>query len=53
MGKTHSSVAVEVAGQDADSLTERGQRNLRLAIIERLAIALRAQPSDMMPEVKP
>lgn len=34
------------------SLIERGQRSVRLETIERLAIALRVQPSQLMPEIK-
>ncbi|MCC7408330.1 MAG: helix-turn-helix transcriptional regulator [Phycisphaeraceae bacterium] len=33
------------------SLIERGQRNVRLETIERLAKALRVQPGDLMPMV--
>ena len=34
------------------SLIERGQRSVRLETIERLAVALRVQPGELMPEVK-
>ena len=34
------------------SLIERGQRSVRLETIERLAVALRVQPAQLMPEVK-
>ena len=33
------------------SLIERGQRSVRLETIERLAIALRVQPGELMPSV--
>ena len=34
------------------SLIERGQRSVRLETIERLAVALKVQPSDLMPEIR-
>ncbi len=34
------------------SLIERGQRNVRLETVERLAKALRVQPADLMPLFK-
>lgn len=34
------------------SLIERGQRSVRLETVERLALALRVQPGDIMPRVK-
>jgi transcriptional regulator with XRE-family HTH domain len=34
------------------SLIERGQRSVRLETIERLAIALQVQPSELMPAIK-
>ncbi|MCC7408885.1 MAG: helix-turn-helix transcriptional regulator [Phycisphaeraceae bacterium] len=34
------------------SLIERGQRNVRLETVERLAKALRVQPADLVPEVR-
>lgn len=34
------------------SLIERGQRSVRLETIERLAVALRVQPGQLMPDVK-
>ncbi len=34
------------------SLIERGERSVRIETIERLAIALRIQPADLMPPVK-
>lgn len=33
------------------SLIERGQRSVRVETIEKLAIALRVQPSELMPEI--
>src|SRR5690349_21602094 len=33
------------------SLIERGQRSVRLETIERLAVALRTQPADLMPPI--
>lgn len=35
------------------SLIERGLRSVRLETIERLSIALKVQPSALMPKVKP
>lgn len=34
------------------SLIERGQRSVRIETIERLALALRVQPAQMMPTVR-
>jgi transcriptional regulator with XRE-family HTH domain len=34
------------------SLIERGQRSVRLETIARLALALRIQPSRLMPDIK-
>ncbi|MCC7205585.1 MAG: helix-turn-helix transcriptional regulator [Phycisphaeraceae bacterium] len=34
------------------SLIERGQRNVRLETVERLAKALRVQPAELMPDVR-
>ena len=34
------------------SLIERGQRSARLQTIEQLAVALRVQPSELMPDVR-
>ena len=34
------------------SLIERGQRSARLETIEQLAVALRVQPGELMPEVR-
>jgi transcriptional regulator with XRE-family HTH domain len=33
------------------SLIERGQRSVRIETVERLALALRLQPSELMPTV--
>lgn len=33
------------------SLIERGQRSARLETVEKLAIALRVQPSELMPKI--
>jgi transcriptional regulator with XRE-family HTH domain len=34
------------------SLIERGRRSVRLETIERLAVALRVQPAEMMPPIR-
>ena len=34
------------------SLIERGQRSVRIETIEKLAIALRTQPGDLMPPLR-
>lgn len=34
------------------SLIERGQRSVRIETIERLALALRVQPSGLMPRLR-
>jgi transcriptional regulator with XRE-family HTH domain len=34
------------------SLIERGQRSVRIETIERLAVALRVQPSSLMPSIR-
>ena len=34
------------------SLIERGQRSVRLETVERLAVALRVQPGELMPPIR-